>query len=72
MPSSTKKTQRVNFSTTLDPKRINKADLLKTLLRTEGVNKSGINELIEEGLDLVFDKYSKEISEDMQALLNSQ
>lgn len=72
MSSSTKKTKRVNFSTTIDPKRLNKANLLKSLLKAEGINKAGVNELMEEGLDLVFDKYSNEISEDMQVILNSQ
>jgi hypothetical protein len=54
------KKERANFSTTLDPKIVSQAQILRAILAAKGVDKDGVNELIEEGLRIVIDKYSKE------------
>lgn len=63
MPSTAKKVEsktRERLNTTIDSDILYKAQALRFLLKARGVNMSGVNELIEEGLEIVIDKYSEE------------
>ena len=62
------KKQRKSFTTTLDHNLIVKADLLKSFLRGKGVEKDGINELLEEGIELVIKEYSQKYEESLEFL----
>jgi len=56
-----KKSQRKKITTSLDPYLYDKAKILKIILNNKGKNINGINELLEEGLELLFEEYSEEI-----------
>jgi len=54
------KTDRKMFNTTINKDLLTKAQLLRILLKDNGVYKDGVNELIEEGLRIVIKEYTKE------------
>jgi hypothetical protein len=56
-----KKTKRAMFNTTIDRELLAKAQMLRILLKQHGINKDGVNELIEEGLRKVINEYSNEM-----------
>lgn len=56
-----KKTERTMFNTTIDRELLAKAQMLRILLKQHGINKDGVNELIEEGLRKVINEYSNEM-----------
>jgi hypothetical protein len=66
MPANTKK-DRTNFHTKLDKNLLDKARTVRLLLSVQGIEKDGLNEIIEEGLELIINKYKEErnLSEDM-------
>ena len=66
MPTATKK-NRERFHTKIDKDLLNKAKTVRLLLSIQGIEKDGLNELIEEGLELMIEKYKEEknFSEDM-------
>ena len=54
------KKNRTRFSTTLDERLLSQAEILQAVLKNRGTKKDGINDLIEEGLNMVIEKYSEE------------
>jgi len=56
-----KKSQRKKITTSLDSYLYDKAKILKIILNNKGKNINGINELLEEGLELLFEEYGEEI-----------
>jgi len=66
MPANAKK-NRTNFHTKLDKNLLAKARTVRLLLSVQGIEKDGLNEIIEEGLELIINKYKEErnLSEDM-------
>lgn len=57
------KINRERFHTTLDTELIFKARILAALLKRKGKSLNGVNEIIEEGLTLVFEEYSDVLCE---------
>lgn len=55
---------RVSYNTTINPDLINKAKMVKAHLLLNGIKKDGVNELIEEGLEVILKKYKKEFDID--------
>ena len=52
---------RKKITTSIDPYLYDKAKIMKIILNNKGENIDGINELLEEGLELLFKKYEDEI-----------
>lgn len=57
---SASKQDRKTFTTTINQDILIKAQTLRLILKTKGIEKDGVNELIEEGLSMVIKKYSQE------------
>lgn len=56
---------RKSFHTTLDKDLVYKMQMLKIILKIEGIDKDGYNELLEEGMEMVLDKYKDEYNIDV-------
>lgn len=54
------KKNRRQFHTNIDKDIINKAKAVHMLLDIKGIKKDGVNELIEEGLEFILEKYKEE------------
>ncbi|MFW6029119.1 MAG: hypothetical protein ACOCRO_02575 [Halanaerobiales bacterium] len=53
------KMQRERLNTTIKSDLLYKAQALRFLLKAKGINTNGVNDLIEEGLEMVLKKYEK-------------
>lgn len=62
-------TARKRYNTTLDPVLLRKMEVLKAFLKSKGEKKDGVNELIEEGMEMVVDKYKKKYDLNLNGLL---
>lgn len=66
MPATAKKNtnskdKRERLNTTINSSTLYRAQALRFLLKARGIKMNGVNDLIEEGLEMVIDKYSDEM-----------
>lgn len=66
-----KTSNRKSFHTTIDPSTIKEAKLALRMLEYKNIKKDGLNQLIEEGLELVMKKYEDEINSAKRELLQN-
>jgi hypothetical protein len=60
------KIQRDSFTTTLDPRVLNRVQLMDQLLRVNGEKPKNMNEYIEEGLKMVMRKNKEKIDVNLE------